>query len=118
MKNEKIFASGYTEYKKISTLRPGLRKTTAGSGNSRRHSSMSNTPRIKGQVCARCRRELYDHAPLVDHLLVEWNDGIVRVEAIYCADCAKAMADAIEALRTRCRVTMKWYQCADGRKTA
>ena len=73
---------------------------------------------MKGQTCVRCGRELYDQAPLVDHLLVEWDDGVTRVEAMYCAECAKAMADAIEALRTKCRVSMKWYQCADGRKTA
>lgn len=65
---------------------------------------------MKGQTCVRCGRELYDQAPLVDHLLVEWDDGVTRVEAMYCADCAKAMADAIEAIHVEYGAAMRWYR--------
>lgn len=58
----------------------------------------------------RCGRELYDQAPLVDHLLVEWDDGVTRVEAMYCAECAKAMADAIEAIHVEYGAAMRWYR--------
>jgi hypothetical protein len=71
---------------------------------------MPIAPRMKGQTCVRCGRELYDQAPLVDHLLVEWDDGVTRVEAMYCAECAKAMADAIEAIHVEYGAAMRWYR--------